>query len=372
MREEQLNIYYYFNSVIQFKYPVDKAWIDGVIDNPSEDYKQFSIKKSNGSERIIKAPNKSLKYVQKRILNFLNTVFLPHKCSHGFVKSRSIKSNANVHLGKRYVLTYDIQDYFSSISQKEVYHTLLKLLSKRLNNWQIGLQVDSINYKKLIWIISMLTTMELKGERVLPTGSPTSPILSNMVFKKHDFHLERLAKKYNCSYSRYADDITISSNNKTDDSIRALFKEMKNYLTNSGFKINQNKTRLMPWYTHQTVNSLTVNNQEVNVPKKYIKRVEHKINIIKRYKARNRIPNGLIFTLNKKGFSVTEDKYLNFLVKTKGQIDFILSIQPNSESFLRHRGFLKSYISTYSFNQKEYDDPLGPFTTTSDPLGWDF
>ena len=370
MLEKQRNTYDYLNSVIQFKYPIENAWLIKVINDTSTYYKEFSIKKSNGSKRIINAPRNKLKYVQKRILNFLNTHFSPHKCSHGFIKNRSIKSNANVHLNKRYVLTFDIQEFFSSISQQEVYLTLLKLLTKRQLFAQDRLQINSIvDSKKLMWIISMITTMEVNGERVLPTGSPTSPMLSNIVFKKHDFQLERLARKYNCSYSRYADDITISSNNKTDSSIRSLFKEFENYLIRYGFEINPSKTRLMPWYRHQTVNSLTVNNKEVNVPKKYKKRIELKINIIKRYKARSRIPTGLIVTLNKKDFKVTKDGYLDFLIKTKGQIDFILSIQPNSKSFLRHRAFLKSYISAYLFNQRESDDQYGPYTTF-DP--WDF
>lgn len=374
------SIYDYFHFALNFKHSIESLWneenwFDKVINHPTRYYKEFNIKKSNGTSRIIKSPRNRLMFVQKKIKKFLDKNYISNQYSHGFIKNKSIKSNANVHLNKRYVLTFDIQDYFSSITQHNVYLALLKLLKNELNRTSFKDYKLSLNTsypdKKLIWIISMLTTtiVEPGGKRVLPTGSPTSPILSNIVFKPHDIYLSKLARKYNCSYSRYADDITFSSNNESDASIRALFLASKEYLTRIGFMVNPDKTRLMPWYMHQTVNSLTVNNKSVNVPKTYKKQIELKINLIKRYKVKDKIPLGLIYTLNKKGFKVSEKNFLSFVMKIKGQIDFILFIQPDSKSYLRHRDFIRDYLIKYPFHTNNLKDNLGPDTAAK---SWDF
>src|SRR5207253_493823 len=51
-------------------------------------------------------------------------------------------------------------------------------------------------------------------ENALPQGSPCSPVISNLIAHVLDTHLVRLASRVGCTYSRYADDLTFSTNKK--------------------------------------------------------------------------------------------------------------------------------------------------------------
>ena len=46
---------------------------------------------------------------------------------------------------------------------------------------------------------------------VLPQGAPSSPILSNIICRGLDDQLQEVARRHGCRYTRYADDITIST-----------------------------------------------------------------------------------------------------------------------------------------------------------------
>ncbi len=115
----------------------------------------------------------------------------------------------------------------------------------------------------------------------LPQGSPSSPIISNLICRKLDHHLAELAKKNHCSYTRYADDITFSTNKKkfpkaiiiethggyfAGDAITAIIENKH------GFEINHSKTRLVGSNQRQVVTGLTVN-KKPNIAKGYIKHV---------------------------------------------------------------------------------------------------
>jgi hypothetical protein len=113
----------------------------------------------------------------------------------------------------------------------------------------------------------------------LPQGSPCSPIISELIGQVLDLRLLRLAKKYGVRYSRYADDLTFSTNNKqfpaalavqdpTDPSIWVLGDELVNKITSSGFNINPTKTRVHCRGSRQTVTGLVVN-EKVNIKSEY-------------------------------------------------------------------------------------------------------
>lgn len=85
-------------------------------------YKTFDVPKKNGGVRQIKAPIGNLKYIQKRLavalqdcqkeINENNKLFW--KASHGFEKGKSIVTNARIHRNKRYVINFDLEDFFDS------------------------------------------------------------------------------------------------------------------------------------------------------------------------------------------------------------------------------------------------------------------
>lgn len=115
----------------------------------------------------------------------------------------------------------------------------------------------------------------LKQRAFLPQGSPTSPIISNIICQNLDRRLNGLSKKVGAKFSRYADDITFSANK---DVFNLDFKtEMRRIIEDQKFTINESKVRLQGLGHRQEVTGLIVN-EKVNVSKKYIREVRAMLN----------------------------------------------------------------------------------------------
>lgn len=225
-------------------------------------YNTLEIPKKNGDTRTICVPNKNLKKVQKKLYNKLSTYYdeiktqnnFTSKISHGFEKNRSIVTNAEVHKNKRYVVNLDLLDFFPSINFGRVRSYFIK------NNY------FEIN-DDIATILAQLTCY--KG--TLPQGEPTSPLIANMICNIMDIRILKIAKKYRLDYTRYADDLTFSTNNKyfLNDYDKFL-EDIKNIIHRSGFELNSKKTRLLFSNSRQEVTGLVVN-KKISVPKEYYK-----------------------------------------------------------------------------------------------------
>lgn len=225
-------------------------------------YNTLEIPKKNGDTRTICIPNKNLKKVQKKLYNKLSTYYdeiktqnnFTSKISHGFEKNRSIVTNAEVHKNKRYVVNLDLLDFFPSINFGRVRSYFIK------NNY------FEIN-DDIATILAQLTCY--KG--TLPQGAPTSPLIANMICNIMDIRILKIAKKYRLDYTRYADDLTFSTNNKyfLNDYDKFL-EDIKNIIHRSGFELNSKKTRLLFSNSRQEVTGLVVN-KKISVPKEYYK-----------------------------------------------------------------------------------------------------
>lgn len=230
-------------------------------------YVSFSITKKNGGERIINAPVKGLRSIL-RVLNFLlQSINEPHPAATGFVLDKSIVDNAKAHAGKHYVYNLDIKDFFHSFDRNRV---------------KLGFMKEPFNLNKdkkkeeLAFFLSCLCThpFEINGEikTVLPQGSPTSPTLTNILCRDLDRRLNGLAKRYNLSFTRYADDITFSSSHNIFEKDE-FQNELKRIIEeDQKLELNPLKTRLQKTCFSQEVTGLTVNDK-VNVRRKYVKKL---------------------------------------------------------------------------------------------------
>ena len=79
-------------------------------------YKKYEISKRNGGKRIIYEPNYTLKKVQRNILDNVLSGFKISKYAMAYVKGKSVKDNANMHVNKKLILKLDIKDFFNNIS----------------------------------------------------------------------------------------------------------------------------------------------------------------------------------------------------------------------------------------------------------------
>lgn len=222
-------------------------------------YQQITIKKKSGGDRTLSVPAVTLKEIQKWILdNVLNKMYIsPY--AMGFQKNRSIVTNANAHVGKKCVVNLDLKDFFPSVKLEKVFRAF----------YYYGYTI-SVSY-----LMARLCTYNNE----LPQGAPTSPYLSNVVCLKMDKRISELAKKYDASYTRYADDITLSANADISNIIPVVEK----IVTDEGFSLNDKKTRVLYEYQRQEVTGLLVSGNKVRVDKKYIKKLKQEIYYCKKY-----------------------------------------------------------------------------------------
>ncbi len=278
-------------------------------------YKTFSIKKKSGEERIINAPDKSLKYVQRRLarllLKRLNEIHtknnIKNNISHGFFKGKSIKTNAMPHRNKKYLLNVDLKDFFGSIHFGRV-------LGFFKNN-------DYFKLPEVAVIIAQLTCYEGK----LPQGAPTSPVVSNLISQILDYKILDLCKKYKVTYTRYADDLTFSTNdNSFKINYHEFLQELEEIVTRSGFKINSDKTHFQEFNYRQTVTGLTVN-KKLNVKNDYYKKTRSMAYSL--YKTGRYENNGKEGTLNQLEGRFS---FINDLVKYNNRLEEHNSLRRNS------------------------------------------
>lgn len=222
-------------------------------------YSTFEIKKKSGATRIINAPNDDLVLLLHCIDVLVKTVSKPHHKAYGFVEGKSIVDGAKIHVGKNYVYNIDLKDFFHSFD---------------LNRVKMGFYNQPFNLKgelePLAYLIACLTTYKINGKRVLPQGSPSSPSITNLLCWRLDHRLSGMAKRFGVDYTRYADDITFSSNHNCYKD--KFLTELKKIIKTEGLSINPKKTRLQSKLIRQEVTGLTVN-QKLNVTGKYIKDV---------------------------------------------------------------------------------------------------
>lgn len=237
------------------KITISKSTLQYLAFSKKVRYKAFKIPKKSGGEREIFAPIYTLKVYQELLNVILQTVFTPHKSAHGFLLGRSIVSNANLHAGKRSVFNVDLKDFFPSTSFRRV-KTVLQLSPFNLKD----------DKESLAFLIANLCC----NANGLPQGAPTSPILTNIVCQRLDRKLLRLAIQNRASYTRYADDITFSTNQLEPNA--GIENRIAEIIKEEGFAINPAKTRLQASNRRQEVTGLIVN-RKVNLRDKYIKQI---------------------------------------------------------------------------------------------------
>ncbi len=225
-------------------------------------YSEHAIPKKDGEVRRICIPTKNIRILQDKLLRVLTLIFNPRMCVTGFTRDRCILDNAQLHIGKRYVLNLDLDNFFPSIHIGRV-RGILKSAPYSLGSGA-ALTIGQI---------------ACHDDGHLPQGAPTSPILANMVCSPLDYSLLELAKEYRLVYTRYADDISFSTNQRkfppevaTIDALGTchLGKNLVETINNHKFSIRDGKTRLRTSLRRQMATGLVVN-EFVNVPRNYIR-----------------------------------------------------------------------------------------------------
>ncbi|MBC70828.1 MAG: hypothetical protein CMH47_00805 [Muricauda sp.] len=280
-------------------------------------YKRFKIAKKRGGYRIILSPNNELKYLQKWILINILEKIPSHKSCQGFDKNKSIKKNAEIHIGSECILKIDLLRFYDSINEKRVYG-IFKSLGYHKNLAVSMAKICTVEVKENFLKAFTKNESDLKNkissqkEGILPQGAPSSPKLSNLILRRLDQRLHCLAKKNGINYSRYADDLTFSGK---EEKLKELKKIIYMIIKDENFFINYGKTNFLKRGNRFFVTGLSVHNEKVTVPKKFKSNIEHHL-----YHC---IKNGVIAHTKKNGI---ENR--NFKDWLLGCICFINSVEP--------------------------------------------
>lgn len=287
-------------------------------------YTSFQIPKKNGSFRTICTPNDQLKDVQRKLAQLLykkqqeiwEKQNIHPNISHGFEKGKTIITNAKIHKNRRFVLNLDLEDFFTSFHFGRVMGYFQKNRNFKLD-------------RKMAATIAQLTCYD--GS--LPQGAPTSPIITNLICKILDFKLLAVAKKYKLDYTRYADDLTFSTNNKKFLAQKDYFlKEISKVIEKEGFKINEKKTKLQYRDSKQTVTGLVVN-EKINTDRNYF-----------------RTTKAMAHSLYTKGeFNIDNEK--GSIAQLEGRFSFINQIDKYDNKYCVE---VKRNFQTLNLREKEY------------------
>ncbi|MAG81918.1 MAG: hypothetical protein CMN89_08060 [Sutterellaceae bacterium] len=204
---------------------------------PEKHYRTFEIPKSNGKPRLITAPRTMMKVVQYFFLDYVLRSLPVHTSATAYQRGCSIRQNALQHLRQRYVANIDVSDFFPSLTTAVVTQKLV----------EGGLKINT----------ALLVAKLCSYDDGLPQGAPTSAAISNIVLFDFDTAMSEYAGLHGLTYTRYADDISISGSEKSE--IEKAISVAQKLLSGIGLKLNDSKTRIFGPSSRKVVTGVVVN-----------------------------------------------------------------------------------------------------------------
>ena len=226
-------------------------------------YHETTIPKKNGKERQIVWVDSRLKEIQASIKrHILDHVLVPCYLMGG-VKGKDFKSNAQQHCESRIIIQEDIKDFYPSITDLHVH-----------NIWKKFFKFDESVSK----LLTQLTTF--KG--VLPQGTSTSVALANLAFFEREGMFFQWCKARQLNYTRYIDDICISSRRKISKKFKSkIIRKLYGMIIGSGFKPQRSKHQSSTSGRRLNIMGQVVNKKNLTLPYEERKKIRATIHNLK-------------------------------------------------------------------------------------------
>jgi hypothetical protein len=224
-----------------------------IAEQPFRYYKKIIIKKGE-KKRIVHEVLPPLKEIQAKIKTvFLDSVDYPDYLFGG-IRGRGHIKDASYHLGAKVIIHEDVTKFFDHVNFAQVYYVWKDIL---------GLPEDCS------MVLTKLTTLENK----LPQGASTSPLLSNLVLLRPEKDLVKKFQKMGLKYSRYIDDIQVSSNHSISTyEKRIIIQEIYVMLWKKGLSPNRKKHHIQNPQMKMDIHNITINSGQLTLGKKeYLK-----------------------------------------------------------------------------------------------------
>jgi retron-type reverse transcriptase len=230
------------------------------------------IRKPGGGIRLLEAPKRELKDLQRQVLHHILERVPAHPAAHGFRPGRSALTAATPHTGRDVVVRFDLESFFTSVSAGRVYgifrtagypepvaHALAALCTtvtpasvlRQAPTAGAGPDAgDAADRRRRL--LRHLATPHLAQ------GAPTSPALANLSAYRLDRRLTGLAARLDATYTRYADDLVFSGGRhlRRVDRIERIVVDI---VRDEGFRLHRGKSRAATAGQRQSVLGLVVN-----------------------------------------------------------------------------------------------------------------
>jgi hypothetical protein len=243
-------------------------------------YIRFTVPKKSGGTRELAAPHQKMAAAQDWILDNILAKVPAHAAAHGFVPTRSTRTNALPHVQPFVLVNCDLKDFFPTITA----HRVIGLFA------EMGYSPAVATILALLCTESPRRVVEYAGQkfhvatgpRCLPQGASTSPAISNLIARRLDSRLLGLTRKLGFVYTRYADDLSFSAAAPTvppedrshpNQRIGYLLARLRHIAQDEGFVVNEKKTRVQRRNTAQRVTGVVVNSGTPTVPRKMRRRL---------------------------------------------------------------------------------------------------
>lgn len=312
-------------------------YLHSIVERKTNPYYNFLINKIHGGKRNISSPN----FYLKRVQNFIKSEILDtnhvsnqiSECVFSYRKARSIVDNAKSHIGAKWIIKADIENFFDSIKEYHIYHffhslgysSLLSLELSRLTTWpscdinsDSDLSQDGSFNEDITFTSKYKFYCSSAPIGSLPQGAPTSPPLSNIIFSPIDKKFIILSEKYGYIYTRYADDLFFSTRNNINiHSARNFLNEVRNILNYSNYRMNHKKTRIVLPRSKKVITGIVITDNKILLDRKF--KDEIKMNIFFAEK------NGLEAQRKFIKFHGNAHTFLKYLL---GKLNFANQVEP--------------------------------------------
>lgn len=198
-------------------------------------YKIVKIPKGNNDFREIYIPSAREKRRLRKLLPFLEKILEKidgKNVNFAFEKGKNCALNAFQHIGYQYTISFDLKDFFDSVSPTHV--------ADLMPSW-------------------LINDCFIKGAP--RQGLPTSPLVATIAFLQYDALIIEYLRKLSISaiYTRYADDLVFSFDNLKD--VGKIKTVVRQVVEKGKFKLNERKTKLQHAKNgHVIVNGIAISN----------------------------------------------------------------------------------------------------------------
>jgi len=297
------------------------VYLREVVQRARDPYTDIRRPKRTGGSRLISAPEPVLMDVHRVILRRALSNLPLHPFSYAYQEGRSIQACARQHLGARWMIKFDLHDFFGQIGERDVFRVFVGRGYSRLVSLELAricTRYRSGNVDRSSERYGAIPSYDVGATGRLPQGAPTSGALSNAVATPLDYVLHSFATRSGFTYTRYSDDMVMSTCQDFDRAQAApMVREVTRLVAAHRFQLHRKKTRVIPPGARHVVLGLLVDGENVRLTPEFRRRVDVHVRGVRKF--------GLVQHADHRGFR----SLFSFINHVEGSLAFAHSVEPD-------------------------------------------